>query len=63
MSCADGLAERYGNRVAAEDFKVFDRAQAPREWSELAEPAMRRVAAAWRMVGLEFPLDELAECR
>lgn len=62
MSCAGGLAERCGDRVVPEDFKLFDRAAAPREWSQPATLAMQRVADAWRMVDLEFPLNELEEC-
>ena len=53
---------RFGNlKPEPEAFEVFDKRDRHAEWFERANPVVERVAAVWRRVGLEFPLDEVME--
>jgi len=61
MASARRFCERFQNSIAIEDFKVFDTHDRHPDWNRRAEPAIRRVADAWRMVGLTFPIDEVME--
>lgn len=47
----------------ASPFQVSDTAKDRHpDWVERARAAIERVHAAWRVVGLEFPVDEILEC-
>jgi hypothetical protein len=59
--CAMDLAARHGREVEPEAFRLFEREAPPRAWHDAAASALQRVAATWRMVGLDFPLEELME--
>ncbi|MBI4195305.1 MAG: hypothetical protein HY526_09525 [Betaproteobacteria bacterium] len=61
MACARGLCERLESPVAIDDFRVFDRRDRHPDWNRRAEPAVRRVAEAWKTVGLDFPMAEVME--
>lgn len=62
----EGVAEewyyRFGRRQEKPgEFKVFDKRDRHPEWFEKAEPVIKRVAEIWNTVGLEFPVDQVAE--
>lgn len=61
MASARALCERYASKAEIEDFKVFDKRDRHPEWNRTAEPVIRRVAATWETVGLQFPLEEVIE--
>lgn len=61
MGLARGWFSRFGCRGEVEDFKVFDKGGRHAAWERQAEAGIRRVAAAWRTVGLSFPIEELME--
>jgi len=52
---------RFRNKGQVEDFKVFDKRDRHPEWRPRAEAGIRRVAAVWEGVGLQFPIDEIME--
>ena len=53
---------RFGERnPRPEAFQVFDKRDRHPDWIDRAEPVVRRVHAAWRSVGMDFPLDEVLE--
>lgn len=52
---------RFRSKDQPEEFKVFDNRSRHTEWRRQAETAVRRVADAWKVVGREFPVDELME--
>jgi len=63
----EALARRYHREFgSALDVAEFQIAGAPGDrhpdWTARAQPALERVAAAWRVVGLSFPLREIASC-
>ncbi len=62
MNLAEGFFKRFKSKARAEEFKVTDNRARHPEWSKQAEQAVLRVAAVWRCVGLEFPLDQVMEC-
>lgn len=54
---------RYGSGLEPREFEVSDAARRRHpEWVERAQPAIDRVAAAWKVLGLEFPLAEISAC-
>jgi hypothetical protein len=61
MHCARELCARFGSVTDAEEFKVVDNHDRHPDWTRQAEPAIRRVAALWQVVGLAFPLDQIME--
>jgi len=59
------MAQRFHNRFESgfepSTFHVFDRSDAHPEWMPAAEQAVKRVAAVWERVGLEFPVAQVLE--
>lgn len=54
---------RYGSGLEPREFEVSDTARRRHpEWVERAQPAIDRVAAVWRGLGLEFPAAEMSAC-
>jgi hypothetical protein len=63
QTLAQDFHSRFGSAAAPGAFKVGDAArQRHPDWIERAEPVLQRVAALWRRVGIEVPLQQLAEC-
>ena len=60
-TCARKLCARFGSAFDIEDFKVFDKRDRHPEWNRRAEPVIQRVAEAWNVVGIDFPVDEVME--
>jgi hypothetical protein len=58
---AEKLHARFGSAAAPGEFKVFDKRSRHRGWSGKAEQAIARVAQAWALAGLRFPVDEVME--
>jgi hypothetical protein len=53
----------FGSLRAASEFQVSGNVgQRHPDWVARAQPSIERVAAAWRLVGLSFPMDEIATC-
>ena len=63
MRCARNYCERLGHPVGLEEFKEFELRGRHPDWDRRAEPAIRRVADVWDLVGLGFPIGELMEKR
>ncbi len=63
MQIAQKYYTRFRSKTAPEAFKEFDYRGRHPDWERKAEQAVRRVAALWRGVGREFPVDEIMECR
>jgi hypothetical protein len=61
MHCARELCARFDSPRDVEVFKVADNRARHPDWVRKAEPAIRRVAALWQVVGLAFPLDQIME--
>ncbi len=54
---------RYRSGITASQVWVSDRARLRHpEWLARAEPAIDRVAATWKSVGMRFPADEVRQC-
>jgi len=63
QAMAGGFHKRHRSDLAPAPFRVSDRAiHTHPDWLERARPAIARVAAIWRSVGLEFPEDDIAAC-
>lgn len=53
----------YGSGLQASEFHTLDNARRLHpDWLERAQPAIERVEAAWKSVGISFPMDEIALC-
>lgn len=61
MKVAQDWFVRFRNKGQVEDFKVFDKRDHHPEWRPRAEAGIRRVAATWEGIGLQFPIDEVME--
>ena len=61
MKIAQGWFTRFRNKGQVEDFKVFDKGDRHPEWRPRAEAGIRRVAATWQTMGLEFPVAEIID--
>lgn len=63
-STAQHYHDLHGSTLRALPFHACDKARRRHpEWVERARPAIERVRAAWGVVGLEFPLDDVLECQ
>lgn len=63
QATAGSIHKCHRSELAPTPFRVSDRAiHTHPDWLERAGPAIARVAAVWRSVGLEFPEDEIAAC-
>lgn len=61
MALAGELQNRFGDTGEAEEFRVFDDRDRHRDWKPKATAAIQRLAAAWKTVGLDFPVTEVLE--
>lgn len=63
QSIAQDYHDRYGSGLRASEFHVSDevRRRHP-QWIEQAQPAIERVAATWKSLGIAFPAEELSAC-
>jgi hypothetical protein len=62
-SYAQSFHDRYNSGLQATEFDVSEKARGLHpEWVERAQPAINRVAAAWRLVGIPFPAEEINHC-
>ncbi len=64
QSIAQRHHDRYCSGLQASGFQEFDdvRQRHP-DWIERAQPSIERIAAAWKLAGLAFPVDEIGACR
>ncbi len=63
QSVSQGFHDRYGSGLQASEFHISDKARRLHpEWIERAHPAIDRVAAAWNLVGIPFPAEEIWVC-
>ncbi len=63
QSTAQAYHDRFGSGRQATEFHVSDKARRLHpEWLERSQPAIARVAAAWRLVGMSFPAEEMQCC-
>ena len=63
QSMAQGYHDRFGSGLEASEFQVSDAArQRHPEWIKRSQPAIERIAAAWKLVGLSFPADGIGVC-
>lgn len=54
---------RFGSKLGPHEFEVSDTARRRHpEWVERSQPAIDRVAAGWKALGLEFPVAEINAC-
>ena len=62
-SGAQGYHDRYGSGLQAAEFHASDSARRRHsEWIERAQPAIDRVAAAWKSAGTAFPAADIESC-
>ena len=60
---AQSYHDRFGSALPPAPFQVSDRARRLHpQWLARAAPVVERTAAAWRALGLPFPLDEVTAC-
>lgn len=63
QSAAQHYHDLYGSALQASEFAVSGKARRLHPtWIGRAQPAIERVAAAWKMAGIPFPADEISEC-
>lgn len=63
QSVAQNHHDLYGSGLQASEFHTSDTARRLHpEWLERAQPAIDRVEAAWKSVGIPFPMEEFALC-
>jgi len=63
QSSAEVYHHRYGSGLQALEFHISHNPRRRHsEWIERAQPAIDRIAAAWKLVGIPFPLEEIDEC-
>lgn len=63
QSMAQGYHERHGSGLRAGEFQVSQTARRRHpEWIDRAQPSIERIAAVWKCVGIEFPLEQINEC-
>ena len=61
QSSAQSFHDRYSSGLQASEFHVSEKARRLHpEWVERAQPAIDRVAAAWKCVGIPFPAEEIS---
>ena len=54
---------RYGSKLEPREFQVSETARRRHpEWVERSQPAIDRVAAGWKALGLEFPVAGISAC-
>ncbi len=62
-SAAQSFHDRYGSKLQASEFYVSDTASRRHpEWIARAQPAIDRIAATWKSVGIPFPTHEISHC-
>ena len=62
-SAAQSYHARYGSRLRASEFQTSDRANRQHPgWADRAQPAIDRIEAAWKTVGIPFPTEEINYC-
>lgn len=63
QSIAQSYHDHYGSGLQAAEFHVSDKARCLHpEWIKRAQPAIERIAAAWRQIGIAFPAEEIRLC-
>jgi len=63
QSSAQSYHDRYGSGLQASKFHVSAKARRLHpEWIERAQPAIDRIGAAWKLVGIPFPAGEIDVC-
>lgn len=63
QTIAQGYHDRYGSGLRASAFEVSDKARRQHpEWIERAWPAVERIAAIWKSLGIAFPIEEINLC-
>ncbi len=63
QSVSQSFHDRYGSGLQAAEFHVSDKARRLHpEWIERAHPAIDRIAAAWKLVGIPFPAEQIGPC-
>ncbi len=63
QSAAQNHHDLYGSGLHASEFHTSDKARRLHpEWLERAHPAIDRVEAAWKSVGISFPMEEIDLC-
>jgi hypothetical protein len=63
QSTAQVYHDRYDSGLKASAFHVSDHARRRHpEWIDRAKPAIARVEAAWTLVGMQYPTDEIGRC-
>jgi len=61
QSSAQSYHDRYGSGLQASEFHASDQARRRHpDWIELAQPAIDRIAATWKLVGIPFPVEEIS---
>jgi len=62
-SIAQQYHDAYGSGLRASGFQISATAKRRHpDWVERARPSLQRVQAAWSVVGLAFPANEIAQC-
>jgi hypothetical protein len=60
---AQSYHDRYGSELRAAEFHISNKARRLHpEWMARAQPAIDRVAAVWKSVGVPFPAQEINHC-
>ena len=60
-SAAQGYHARYGSDLQVSEFHTSDKARRRHpEWIARAQPAIDRITAAWNLVGIQFPAEEIS---
>jgi hypothetical protein len=63
QSAAQNHHDLYGSGLQASEFHTSDKARRLHpEWLERAQPAIDRVEAVWKSVGISFPMEEIVLC-
>lgn len=61
MDTAQAFHHRFGSHLKPEPFEVFDKKGRHPDWFEEADKVVNRVAEVWQRIGLEFPVEHIAE--
>lgn len=61
MDLAQSFHHRFGSKLQPESFAVFDKRDRHPDWFGMAAPVIQRVAEVWQRIGLEFPVEQVAE--
>ena len=63
QSLAQSYHDRYRSGLHVTELQVSARSrQSHPQWMERAQPAIARIAAIWKTIGIPFPVDEIDTC-